>query len=154
MDGSEAFWYVVAGAALAFGGALVYCFRRSARWVIQKAKDGYLEWHAESVVTHVKPMVDELGRKIDDTADTLRAETRASAEVVKREALQQTAEVMDKLDKHTLEEGEVVRIAVREEVAPIIERFDALDSERAGQLAKNDADHAEFRQLLEQRSTP
>ncbi len=115
----DAAWYVVAGAAVAIGGALVFWFRRTFRWMGRRLKAAYLEWFAEAVDQHVQPQFDAIRDNTIRRAGEIRDEAAATAQHVHDEMLATAQEVKEQLRIHTAEEGELVRAIVKEEVAPI-----------------------------------
>lgn len=97
-------------AAAAFGAAMATWaaikFRASCRWVLERAKAGFLGWFSEAVDEHVEPKFERL-----------RHETEVAA-----------AEVKQELRDHTENEAELVRDVVRGEVAPLVTRLDRIEA--------------------------
>ncbi len=105
----DAAWYVVAGAAVAIGGALVYWFRRTFRWLARRLKTEYLEWFREAVGRDVAPMLEAVMANSTTRATEITAEANKTALTVREE-----------LRLHTMEEGNIVRAIVKDEIAPLV----------------------------------
>lgn len=146
MDASGAFWYVIAGAALAFGGALVFWFRRMGRWLAKRAKSAASEAFADAIETHVKPQFEAIRKNTVDRAAEITREAAADVIRVRSENESNVAAMTEALRIHTDAEGTLVRDIVREEVAPLVANIE----ERAQFLERVDETMRTTTVVLEQ----
>lgn len=145
-DGIDAFWYVIAGAAVAAGGALFYWLRRLARWLAKRAKDAAKEAFADAIQEHVKPQFEAIRQNTVDRASEIKREAMDAADGVRAENDSNVAAMTEALRVHTEAEGSLVREIVREEVAPLVANIE----ERAQFLERVDETMRTTTVVLEQ----
>lgn len=102
---AEVWWAVWSAVAVGVLTAGYRQGRRFVRWLARRTKRAYKEWFAEAIDEHVQPQF-----------EAIKANTKLQAAQIRSDALDAAAEVKEQLRLHTLEEGEVVRAVVREEL--------------------------------------